>query len=58
MSLFYAYDDVDEDARQDAISERRRAARWNHWCDICHGHLGPGSPCAPEEPEDNEERDE
>jgi glutathione S-transferase len=57
----------DEYADLDLLAEdreaRRRRARWNHWCDVCHGHLGPGSPCAPEEDEpeqtdDEQERDE
>lgn len=29
--------------------------RYAHWCDICHGHTGPGSPCAEDAPEDEDE---
>lgn len=35
----------DADARRDDIDERGRRARLWHWCDVCHGHTGPGSPC-------------
>lgn len=55
MSLFEIdhYADRDEEARRDAIDERRRAARLNHFCMDCLGHVGPGSPCAIEpDPED------
>lgn len=48
------YDDeyADDDLKREAMDERR--ARYFHWCDVCHGHTGPGSPCAPE-PEEEEE---
>lgn len=42
--------DVDEDARREAIDERARRRRLHHWCDVCHGHTGPGSPCHEPEP--------
>jgi hypothetical protein len=46
------FDDRDSDydeLRAEAMAERR--ARRGHWCETCHGHTGPGSPCAPDEPE-------
>lgn len=52
-------DDDYEDAeaaelRADDRAARARAARWNHLCETCLGNLGPGSPCAPEEDEQQE----
>lgn len=50
--------DVDEDLRREVIDQRREQARAWHWCSVCHGHTGPGSPCydGPEdEPEDDSE---
>lgn len=44
--------DVDEDLRREDRAERSRSL---HWCSVCHGHTGPGSPCAPEPPEDEPE---
>jgi cytochrome c5 len=44
--------------RAEARQERRENARYHHWCDVCHGHTGPGSPCAPEEPEPEESNDD
>ncbi len=45
--------DRDEDDWRDTVDERRERARLNHWCDLCHGHTGPNSPCysGPDEPE-------
>lgn len=56
MSLFRTSEYVDDDARRESMDERRARARLNHWCDVCHGHTGPGSPCAPDddEPEEND----
>jgi hypothetical protein len=53
-----AYDEREE-ARAEAIAERRHLARMNHWCRDCLGFTGPGSPCAIEEdePEDEPEDD-
>lgn len=47
------YDDPDLVA--EAREERRRNAQLWHWCDLCHGHTGPGSPCAPEEDEQEQQ---
>jgi cytochrome c5 len=54
-----AWDDIEEDElRAEARQQRRENARYHHWCDVCHGHTGPGSPCAPEEPEPEESNDD
>jgi cytochrome c5 len=51
------YEDAEAaDLRAEARAERRRNAY--HWCDVCHGHTGPGSPCAPDEPEDEPQYEE
>lgn len=39
-----------EDARIDTLLEKPR----HHWCALCHGHTGPGSPCFDEPPEAEE----
>lgn len=49
--------DVDEDVRREVIDERRRARLARHWCQDCHGHTGPGSPCYVD-PEDDEQGEE
>jgi hypothetical protein len=56
--LFYReWDDVDEDARREAIDERRRRARMNHWCEDCRGFSG--GPCDfGEEQDEEQESDE
>jgi hypothetical protein len=41
--------DVDEDARREAVDERRQRARMNHWCEECRGRSG--GPCD-QDPED------
>jgi hypothetical protein len=55
----FDYDDTDVDMElvYEAREQRRRARRMWHWCDECHGHTGPGSPCyvEPEESRDDEE---
>lgn len=43
----------DDDMRREAIDERRVS---RHWCDTCHGHTGPDSPCySGPDPEPEEE---
>lgn len=32
-------------------------SRRSHWCETCHGHTGPGSPCAEDEPEHERDPD-
>lgn len=57
MSLFQVHE-VDEDLRRESIDEPRGRTRMYHWCETCHGHTGPGSPCAIDdepEPEDDSE---
>lgn len=49
--------DYDYDLRAEAAQERRERARWRHWCEDCHGHTGPGSPCVEEPPEAQDEED-
>lgn len=45
-----SYTDPDrEDARAEARAESLSARR-RHWCDVCHGHTGPGSPCYEPQP--------
>lgn len=44
----------DQDLIAEARAERRRNAY--HWCSVCHGHTGAGSPCA-EEPEEEPEEE-
>jgi hypothetical protein len=45
----------DADLRAEAMQESRERARLNHWCSECHGHTGPGSPCAvDEEPQEDD----
>lgn len=47
---------MDDDEDHGYVRPRMR----HHWCDICHGHTGPGSPCAedpPEEQQDEEDED-
>lgn len=47
-------DDYEDPEAADLRAEdRAERGRYAHWCDVCHGHTGPGSPCAPEQPEDN-----
>lgn len=62
MSALFDFDDrdVDTDLVRETREQRRRDARWNHWCEVCHGNLGPGSPCAPddEEPPEQQEDDD
>ena len=53
MSMFRRSDYEDDDLRAEALAERRRTAY--HWCSVCHGHTGPGSPCAPDVEEEPEE---
>lgn len=53
----FDFDEVDMDLLAEARAERRRRAAWNHWCDVCHGHLGAGSPCAPDDEEQPAEED-
>jgi hypothetical protein len=49
-----AWDDIDMDEmRAEARMERARLRP--HWCSLCHGHTGAGSPCAPEPEEDEDE---
>jgi hypothetical protein len=57
---FFDYDPADSyedaeaaDLRAEAAAQRRRNA--HHFCDVCHGFTGPGSPCAPDEPEEDED---
>lgn len=58
MTLFYTDTaDRDEEARRDAIDERRRAARMNHWCEDCRGHSGGPCDFGDDEPEPEEETD-
>jgi hypothetical protein len=41
---------------RDAPDDYENRPRRPHWCSVCHGHTGPGSPCATdEEPEDDPE---
>jgi hypothetical protein len=48
--------DVMSELRAEDAADRRRRARLWHWCATCHGHTGPGSPCAPDdEPDEQEE---
>lgn len=42
-------EDTPSDVLEEMHDERQRRARLNHWCETCHGHTGPGSPCAPDE---------
>lgn len=49
--MYDSYDDTYAELAAEAAAERRRAARMHHWCDVCHGKTGPGSPCAIEEDE-------
>lgn len=54
MSTMREFDDPDLYAED--VAARRQRARLNHWCEECHGHTGPGSPCAIDEepgPEDD-----
>ncbi|HET8744634.1 MAG TPA: hypothetical protein VFM98_03445 [Ramlibacter sp.] len=59
--LFFAamdrfFDDMEADElRAEARLERQRMH--GHWCETCHGFTQPGSPCAPEEDEDEESGD-
>lgn len=43
MTYGYATDEVPDDVRREAQAQRRR--RLPHWCEDCHGHTQPGSPC-------------
>lgn len=63
MSRLFDYDpdDIPSDVREEMYEERRRRIQARHWCDECHGHTGPGSPCHIEpdpEPEPEPEEDE
>jgi hypothetical protein len=50
--------EVPGDVLQEWHEERRIAARRNHWCPECRGNTGPGSPCAPEEDDNEPEEDQ
>lgn len=55
MSLMHSVSEyVDDDLRREDI-DARRSARKYHWCEVCHGHTGAGSPCAPDD--EREEND-
>lgn len=64
MTRFTLPDDYEDgeaaELRAEARAERRRAASRNHFCEVCLGRTGPGSPCAPddEEPQAEAEQDE
>lgn len=46
-------DDIeDDDLRAEESAERGRAS---HWCEACHGNTGAGSPCAPDDDEQEDE---
>jgi hypothetical protein len=54
MSRFFRDPEFDsdyEELRAEARAERRRLS---HWCDLCHGHTGPNSPCYDGGGEDDE----
>lgn len=44
---------ADAEARREDAEDRIRHARF-HWCDVCHGHTGPGSPCYDERGQEDE----
>ena len=51
---FFTDDYEDPEAselRAEARAERRRMRP--HWCRDCLGHTGPGSPCAPDDEDDD-----
>ena len=50
-------EDIPYDVREDMARERARRAQYRHWCEECHGQTGPGSPCAIEPPEPEEQED-
>jgi cytochrome c5 len=58
------FDSDYDELRAEAAAERRATRALYHWCDECHGHTGPGSPCYAggdeDEPQqaDDEEDDE
>lgn len=54
--IFDEYDNEAADLRAEARAERRRQR--SHWCETCMGHTGPGSPCAPDEDEPEQDEDE
>lgn len=59
MTLFaYAPSEVDMDLIYEAREQRRRERRMWHWCEDCHGHTGPGSPCAVDDEPKDEQEDE
>ena len=48
-----AWSDIDMDElRAEDEAERRRLRP--HWCSECHGFTGPGSPCRPDEDDDEQ----
>lgn len=53
MSRYQLPDDYEDaeaaELRAQDRAERREQAKWRHWCDECHGRIGPGSPCYPGE---------
>lgn len=55
--MYFDREDIPSDVLEEMHDERRRRARLNHWCDLCHGHTGAGSPCAidDDEPEDEDD---
>ena len=57
------YDDIPDDVREDMAAERYLASRGRHWCETCHGHTGPSSPCydgleLEDEPEGEDDADD
>lgn len=50
--------DYDDFEVWDEPEPRERRSNRYHWCETCHGHTGPGSPCSEEEPEEEEEDDD
>lgn len=37
--------DIPTDVLEQMHEERKQRARRRHWCEVCRGHTGPGSPC-------------
>lgn len=48
-------DDLCSMEREEYAYEARMQRTRYHWCRDCLGHTGPGSPCAQDEPQDNEQ---
>jgi hypothetical protein len=48
---------IDQDGFLADHEDREPRPRAAHWCSVCHGHTGPGSPCAEDEPEEEVEDD-